>query len=750
MKLPSLPLLILDTETTGFVPKVHHVIEFAAQRYENGKKVAEYEQLISCDGSVPPHIEVLTQIKTGDLTGKPRFAEIIPKLNELITPDTLIVGQNILFDIGMLRGEGWDLTDMAWIDTSMLASIALPECRSFSLGYLSTVLTLNHTPKHRALGDVRATVELLARCSERLEQLPQADIEEMKRLAQRGPPGYQRFFASLTSDSKAKKRPQWLASTKTVRKHDGEIQKIELKTPSVGTVQIIEESIDKEFTQSLIHSLENGTGRTWLAVKNLEALLRRTTVSGSTSVFFPPELLLHRASADALLAQPTFRAEELTLAIKLTLFEPTRRADFAIHGEEYSVWNGKLACTVESPEYLQQCEALAPLVLIDHGELLRLIALPDSIIPAGSSIVIDDASMLEDTATHAYGWTCVIRFLRAAAQGNERLTRFTDLLELWMEKTRGGTDLRYIVASDLETDDARGLRAQLKDIRDEQSNKQIDDMLAKLAAILDGANLAGRFAWIETFIDGSKSIKSVPENVALLLQESLYSQHAVTLLMPVLRAAPAHAIINQSVPQETSRLPEKQGAAPVAISFPRDWQLAQALLDSTGKTVLLMSSKRAIEDVFIRYAKLCEDRGITLLCQGMSGGQSRMQAELDQAQSPAVLISTPWSYETYELQPRSIDRLIVQSLPFDHPSHAVISRRSQLFTDPFNDYCLPRLKHRLFRLMKTFSRHVKPSGQVLMLDDRLRTKAYGKGVQAYLEQLSAPAEKKADGQLSLL
>ena len=116
-------------------------------------------------------MEVLTRIRQEDVTGKRKFSDCVDEVRAVIGEETLIVGQNVQFDLGMLKGSGLDLTDRAWIDTSMLASLVFPELESYSLGYVSEVLKLDHSPKHRALGDVRATLELLSRCWERLLEM---------------------------------------------------------------------------------------------------------------------------------------------------------------------------------------------------------------------------------------------------------------------------------------------------------------------------------------------------------------------------------------------------------------------------------------------------------------------------------------------------------------------------------------------------------------------------------------------------
>ena len=118
-------------------------------------------------------------------------------------------------------------------------------------------------------------------------------------------------------------------------------------------------------------------------------------------------------------------------------------------------------------------------------------------------MLVDDASMLEDTATKAYGWTCVLDHLRAGSQNHPLLTRFTDLLQLWVEKVRQTQDVRYLSPSDLISPEAKGLREQLAEVEESDGlSAQVRAQLEHVARILDPDNLAARIAWIELRQDG--------------------------------------------------------------------------------------------------------------------------------------------------------------------------------------------------------------------------------------------------------
>ncbi len=793
---------MLDTETTGFVPRVHRVIEFASVEVRDGKVTQEYEQLFF-HKEVPPHVEVLTRIKTPSLVGKPSFEEKREEILKHIPEDAVIVGQNVMFDIGMLKGEGIDLTDRPWIDTSMLASLVFPELRSYSLGYLSAVLGLNHNPPHRALGDVRATLSLLEKCWDRFGELPESLLEPARSVMSKSAPGYRSLFAALPA-SAATKAPAWLGK----RPQDAvpsSVASLRIDPPMPGQVELREEPIDPAHLQAILRgSVGDKDVRQWIAVKNLRASvrklppdIRKKIADDEIRVLRAAPVIADTAAVMRFLKQDQFTADEATIAVKLHWYLPADagakegpsrlREDLPLHGGEEAVWNGKLRATETSPDYTKQFKDAPGVVVLDHRELLSIVdaaehpahqlldsnkaseraglvgpASEDTMegkgepvrgkplgFPFTNHIVIDDASMLEDTATKAYGWQCSMDDLRAASAGDELLTRFTDVLQLWIEKTRQGQDLRYLAVSDVKTPEARGLREQLQTVIDSKPwPERMEQQLRCVQKVLDPENLGGRITWIELRYNGTQMLESVPERIGEHLLQTLFSKHAVSLLIPSYCAKILPEILPQSIKQRTAGQEDLKtfvNTMPISLD-------PQPTLDDVfqspppGKTVLLLPGKSTIEDLYVKHTERLEQAGVTMICQGMSGGQGRMQAEFLAAEAPALWLLTPWMFEGLELPPGSVDQLILKTLPFDHPNHAVISRRSQHYGDPFNAYSLPRLIHRVFRLFRTYARFRTENGSVRILDERLTTKSYGKTVREFLghfaaAELPAPAAK---------
>ena len=770
MQLPPLPFIVLDTETTGLLPRIHRVIEFACVKVERGEVAQTYEQLFTISEEIPPIVQALTRITQEDLAGRPSFREKREEMLEHIGKGTLIVGQNVSFDLAMLKGEGLDLTEQPLVDTAMLASLVFPELQSYSLGYLSTVLGLKHEPQHRALGDVYATLGLVGKCWERLSEVSPEFSNVARIIMQKAPSGYKLLFDHLPKTHR-KKPPRWLERREHGTVTPPKSAPFPLPKSEKGVVQLIEEPLSPGFLRAMIDAALIGTpeervavprGCTWIAVKNLEATVSALFSEGipdGVRILYPPFLLPDPTAIAQFASQGSYTSDEATLALKLSWYEPRTRADLPLHGNEDAVWSGKIACTETSPTYTEQFQNLPAVILLDHRQLLTFLADPEhaahGVLTENASIVIDDASMLEDTATKAYGWVCMVDDLRAAAEGDAVLTRFTDVLQLWIERVRQFKDLHYLGVAELRTPDAHGLRKHLAELLTRPLPNQALRTLRHLAQILDPEKLPGRIVWLEQGKDGSHELHSVPERINTFLKEHLYDRFATTLLIPPGSAS----TLTEVLPPGTKTLVEPRLTTPafakatagrhdsrLSIVYPEDRALESILKEPpAGRMVILIPSRATIEDLFVKYVEALEEKRVTLICQGISGGQGRARAEF-LATSSAVWAMTPWMFEGVALPAESIDHLVLAALPFDHPSHPVTSKRAMHYRDAFAEYSLPRLEHRLFRLLRTFARSRPKHGDVHILDERLRTKDYGARLRRYLEQFmeheDAPREKK--------
>lgn len=768
MRLPPLNFIVLDTETTGFVPRVHHVIEYASMTAKNGEVTDSYEQLFAVTEEIPPHVQVLTRIKPDDLVNKPVFIEKLPEIEAALKGADLLVGQNLGFDLGMIKGEGIDVTDKPWVDTSMLASLVFPEFRSFSLQYMSATLELNHAPAHRALGDVRATLELFGKIWERLLELSPEQLAFAKSVMGKSTPGYKMLFDALPDEGGS--GATWIVPRTRADVTVSDARAV-LSPAAHGTVELQEEGLHSGCLQDILNAAaEDETVTRWIAVKNLENALKRIRIPENVTVVHPPQLLLNPEAAKKLSQQEAYSVDEALMHLKLTWFNPRTRNDVALHGGEKDIWNGTIACATSSDAFTNQFEGTPRAYLLDHRQLLSILADPSHAahraLNTDAHIVVDDASMLEDTATKAYGHYASLDDLRAAAKDDAGLLRFTDLLAILLEKIRGNEDQYFLTPADLRKDETVALRTQADELlsRSDLPAKTME-MLREARALLEQNLPMDHIVWLERRLDGSLTMHAAPERVDKMLRAHLYDPYRTTLLAPAGSAGHLPEIVPKEMPVHVTETTTFTPCT-LTVSFPPDQNLQSFLQNPpAGKTILLAGSKRVIEQAFIQHTETLEAKGITLICQGMGGGQGRMESDFIAAAEPSILMVTPFMYEGFDFPLGTADRLVLDAVPFDHPNQPVVARRRQHYGNAFSEYNMPRVEYRLFRLMRTFCRHRKDGGDILVFDKRLTEKDYGArlirymsqfagGEQPTIEQTAAPKKKrepktKSDGQMQL-
>jgi DNA polymerase III epsilon subunit family exonuclease len=174
----DVPLVILDTETTGLFPGVgHRVVELAAIRMERSTSsewriVNQFSQLINPGRSMDPDASRINGILNEDLVGKPSFEDISEEIFTIID-GALLVAHNAQFDASFLGMELHIMNlynprrDYSGIPNPWLCTLMIAR-RNFhfgnnSLGHIARMLSVRTGRAHRALGDVFTTAEVLKR-----------------------------------------------------------------------------------------------------------------------------------------------------------------------------------------------------------------------------------------------------------------------------------------------------------------------------------------------------------------------------------------------------------------------------------------------------------------------------------------------------------------------------------------------------------------------------------------------------------
>ena len=160
---------IIDVETTG---QSNRMTEISVFKYDGETVIDEFTTLVNPETYIPQHITALTGIDDHMVADAPRFAEVAQDILD-ITEGTIFVAHNVNFDYKVISGE-FERIGIAFtrkkLCTVRLSRKLLPGHRSYSLGKLCNALNINLQNRHRARGDVQATVILF----ELLLQQPEA------------------------------------------------------------------------------------------------------------------------------------------------------------------------------------------------------------------------------------------------------------------------------------------------------------------------------------------------------------------------------------------------------------------------------------------------------------------------------------------------------------------------------------------------------------------------------------------------
>lgn len=163
--LAELPVVVLDTETTGLDVTQDRVISIGAVRL-NGARVyrsATFDRLVNPGRPIPPRSTAVHGITDAMVAGAADFEAAHGELAPLLE-GCVLVGHNVAFDLAMLRRE-CELGGLAWaeprsLDTLLLTCALDPTLPSFELDALAQGIGSQVHGRHTALGDALATAEV--------------------------------------------------------------------------------------------------------------------------------------------------------------------------------------------------------------------------------------------------------------------------------------------------------------------------------------------------------------------------------------------------------------------------------------------------------------------------------------------------------------------------------------------------------------------------------------------------------------
>ena len=150
-----------------------------------------------------------------------------------------------------------------------------------------------------------------------------------------------------------------------------------------------------------------------------------------------------------------------------------------------------------------------------------------------------------------------------------------------------------------------------------------------------------------------------------------------------------------------------------------------------GRTLALFTSHRQLRDVHAGLKQRVDLDEVLILGQGIDGQRRQLLKTFEEAERP-LLLGTASFWEGIDIPGERLSCVIVVRLPFPVPTDPVYAARAEQVREPFSQLALPQAA---LRLKQGFGRLIRRStdrGAVVILDNRILGRDYGK---AFLDVL---------------
>ncbi len=152
------------------------------------------------------------------------------------------------------------------------------------------------------------------------------------------------------------------------------------------------------------------------------------------------------------------------------------------------------------------------------------------------------------------------------------------------------------------------------------------------------------------------------------------------------------------------------------------------VLDNGGRALVLCTSWDFVRHLGAALRAPLADAGIELLVQGEAPLARLLERKREEPTS--VLLGTDSLWEGIDVRGDALTLVVVTRLPFQSPGHPLTQARLELLRrrgrDPFAEHTLPEA---ILKFRQGFGRLIRGAqdrGKVVVMDPRVRTKAYGR------------------------
>ncbi len=163
--------------------------------------------------------------------------------------------------------------------------------------------------------------------------------------------------------------------------------------------------------------------------------------------------------------------------------------------------------------------------------------------------------------------------------------------------------------------------------------------------------------------------------------------------------------------------------------------IERVLIKTEGKAFVLFTSHRLLRSVAETMEDFFHEQGFQLLAQGMGMPRQKMVEEFRRDVN-SVLFGTESFWAGVDVPGEALSNVIITRIPFAVPDHPLTAARLEEIEaeggNPFMQYSVPEAVIKLRQGVGRLIRTKKDEGMVVILDNRVVTKRYGKTFLAAL------------------
>jgi DNA polymerase-3 subunit epsilon/ATP-dependent DNA helicase DinG len=215
-----------------------------------------------------------------------------------------------------------------------------------------------------------------------------------------------------------------------------------------------------------------------------------------------------------------------------------------------------------------------------------------------------------------------------------------------------------------------------------------------------------------------------PQAEELILPSPFDFLHQALVCLPTDLPAPEHEDFDRGVEQIVAAIARRVG----------------------GRTLVLFTSHRQLREVHAALKQRVDLDDVLILAQGIDGQRRPLLKAFEEAERP-LLLGTSSFWEGIDVPGERLSCVIMVRLPFPVPTDPVYAARAERVRDGFTQLALPQAALRLKQGFGRLIRRSSDRGAVVILDNRILGRDYGKAFLDVLPPASrfvGPSEQIAD------